>query len=112
MERLSEPEWKQLALAWLAFELQGRESMSVSASFHIDQLGAGKKADVRRQDEVGPTFEIAFGRRPPKELELTMTDTAKTQVDCNLAGALKFESGLLGVFQHDGVLLCHSRDSG
>lgn len=111
LEGLDEEGWKREALAWIAFDNTDSGKMAVDDSFRVGDL-SGKKADIALIDDEPMIWEISYSKKLPKELQLTLTDQNKTEVQCDLGAASKMSSGHLGVFMHEGVLHCLSRQAG
>ncbi|MDX1504059.1 MAG: hypothetical protein R3325_16995, partial [Thermoanaerobaculia bacterium] len=85
--------------------------ITLPKTYHVGSVSAGKRAEVEQGGaEWEPSFQIAFSKRAPKEIELTMTDMAATKVACPLGEAVKSGEGLLGVFLHDNALHCLFRE--
>lgn len=109
MDSWTEQEWLDKALAWIAFDSSTSGRISVDDSFRVGGLEAGKKIDVSLIDDEPMVWEITYDKKPPKDLELILTDDATTHVGCNLRSAMDLSKGYLGVFMHDGILLCMPR---
>lgn len=113
LEGLSEEEWKERAIAWLAFDVAEGAVMTVAESYHVAGLDAGKKATVAMtsDDEDFPEWEISFGKKKPNDLDVTMTDRESTRVACPLGETFRLHVGHLGVFVRDAELICMTRGS-
>lgn len=113
LDRMPEEEWKSTSIAWFEIQVQeGERRISVPQTFHVGDIDAGKRAEVERGgEEWEPTFDIAYPKKLPKALEITMTDDDSTRVECPLGDAAKGQRGLLGVFIHESALLCVFREA-
>lgn len=114
LDRLSDEEWRQKALAWVRFETEGAKSstFSLPEAYRVGSVRA-TKADVAAQGpEDSPHWQINFGKKPPKSITLVLTDTGSTEVECKTAGAMAARTGHLGVFVHEGMLFCLPRSGG
>lgn len=112
LSRLSEDEWKEKALAWVRFETDGGPKPSridVVDSHRVGDLRA-KKADITRLgEEDAPTWQVTYPKKPPKNLDLVLTDVNETAVTCKTGVAIDAENGHLGIFVHEGSLFCLAR---
>lgn len=112
LDRLSDEEWRQRSLAWLEVEAEAEGRVVVSRSWRVADLFFKKKAQIRPLEPQPPTerWEIRFEAKPQRTMALEMTDVDRTRVACPL-GKLLAGGGALGVFQHEGVLLCLARQA-
>ncbi len=111
IERLAEDEWLETALATLRFD-RSDGGLVLDEAFRIGDVAVDRKAvtepgEYSRSDD--PSWVVTFGKKAPRVLTLTLTDTASTEVRCAIEELLAVEDGTLGVFQSDTELLCFAR---
>lgn len=109
LQRLSRDEWMGEVLAWVTYDYSAEKRLAVDESYRVASLDPGRKAEVEEGDTDPPTWDVAWGKRSPREIELTLTDTDSTQVNCKMGTAEKFGKGYMGIFLKDGVILCMAR---
>ena len=111
LDRLSREEWRAEALAWLELEWPAPDRLAVTESDRVAGLDFRKRVEIRvvGADELPSRWEVAFSRKPQRRMAVVMTDVDDTRVSCGL-GELFPGGGALGVFQHQGYLLCLSRE--
>lgn len=113
LARLPEAEWRAKALAWVRFEADQAPKPSrikIEDSFRVAGVAEGKRIEVTRLgDDLSPGWVLSFTKKLPKKLSLVLTDEGKTEVACAASTILETRTGLLGVFQYDGTLMCLSR---
>lgn len=114
LDRMPLAEWKETSVAWLVIEVDKDDRrIHLPETYHVGEVTPNKRAEVERGGaEWEPAFEIAFPKKPPTELEVTLTDVNSTKVTCRLGDAVKGEQGMLGVFVHEATLLCVFRPAG
>ncbi len=110
LDRMEREEWMAAALAWITYDFPAEGRLTIDDSYRVAGIDAGKKGEVQPGGADPPTWGIAWGRKAPKDLELTLTDVNSTKVTCELARAEKLRSGYFGIFQHEGLLLCLARE--
>ncbi len=109
LQRMGRDEWMAQALAWVTYDYGTDKRLAVDESYRVAGLDPGKKAEIEEGETDPPTWNIAWGKRGPKSLELTLTDTEATKVDCSLGTAEKLGKGYLGIFVREGVIVCLAR---
>ena len=108
LQRMNRDEWMEEALAWVAYGF-AESRLLVDDSYRVAGVDPGKRAEVEEGDTEPPTWGIAWGKKKPKELDLILTDTDSTVVRCSMGAIEQFESGYLGIFVREGVILCMPR---
>lgn len=109
LQRMDRDQWMAEVLAWVTYDYAAEKRLAVDESYRIASLDPGKKAETVPGETDPPTWDIAWGKKGPKDLELTLTDTESTTVLCSLGAAEKLGKGYLGIFVRDGVVLCMAR---
>ncbi len=110
---LSDEEWKQTALAQMAFGSAEGE-ISFSGAYRIGAATADRKAvtrEVQGSSADPRAWIVAFGNKMPRILTLTLTDGARTRVRCEVGELLEAGEGYVGVFQTGYEILCMARPS-
>lgn len=102
-------EWREQAVAWadVATRLEERE-IDIPISFHVLDVDAGKRAEVEL-DPLDEGWYIAFGKKPPKDIDLILSDNNSTRVTCSLADVPPLAEGIFGVFVLETRVLCYYR---
>jgi hypothetical protein len=137
-ERLSPEEWREAALATISFRLGERELVLRDLARVADAVadkkavteksgGAPEPDEDAEQDDVEDYFglelggeepeqsleevwTVRFGKKAPRTLKLTLTDTHSTEVSCSMKDLEAAGGGTIGIFQNEYVLLCVVRD--
>lgn len=109
LQRMGRDQWMAEVLAWVTYDYSEEKRLEVDESYRVADLDPGRKAEVEQVETDPPTWGIAWGRKGPKAIELTLTDTDSTQVNCQMGTAERLGRGYIGVFQREGVLLCLAR---
>ena len=109
LQRMSRDEWMAEVVAWVTYDYAEEKMLAVAESYRVGSLDPGKKAEVMSGDTDPPTWDIAWGKKKPKAIDLTLTDTEATTVNCPMATAEKLGKGYLGIFVREGVIVCLAR---
>lgn len=111
LDRLSDEEWKDQALAWIEFR-------TLEDGSGIEVIGSDRVADLDGDElEVEPLgsgasaerWNVGFAKKPPKQFGLILTDVNRTRIDCPLRQTVEKDGRALGIFQHAGTVLCMPR---
>jgi len=109
LEALSDEEWREQSIAWAELHMRVAERrIDVPRSFHVLQVDAGKRAEVE-VDPLDEAWYIAFAKKVPKEIDLILTDTRSTRVNCPLSDVPDDAVGHLGIFVLETRVLCFFR---
>lgn len=109
LQRLGRDEWMAEVLAWVTYDYAEAKKLAVDESYRVADLDPGKKAEIEPAETDPPTWSIAWGKKGPKAIELVLTDTEATRVNCPMATAEKLGKGYLGIFVREGVIVCMAR---
>ncbi len=109
LDRMTEEEWMAAALAWVSFDYAEERQLMVDDSYRVDAVDPGKKAEVEEITFDPPTWGIAWSKKSPRKLVLTLTDDQSTEIDCALGAAEKLRSGFMGIFLRDNIVVCMPR---
>lgn len=109
LQRMGRDEWMAEVLAWVTYDYAEDKRLAVAESYRVADLDPGKKAEIEAGETDPPTWDIAWGKKGPKAVELVLTDTDSTRVNCPLATAEQLGKGYIGVFVRDGVIVCLAR---
>jgi len=114
LKTMPEEAWKDAALAIMAFESSER-SFSFDEVVRIGAATGDRKATSRpvgEEDAESPAWIVEFGRKKPKVLTLTLTDRARTEVQCAAETLFEARAGYVAIFQTEFEIFCLARPSG
>jgi hypothetical protein len=110
LEALSQDEWKEQSVAWAELHMRVAERrIDLPRAFHVLDVDAGKRAEVE-VDPLDEAWYVAFGKKAPKEIDLILTDSRSTRVNCPLSDVPDDAQGHLGIFVLETRVLCFFRE--
>lgn len=109
LQQLGRDEWMAEVVAWVAYDYATENRLAMDESYRVANIDPGKKAEVEAGETEPPTWDIAWGKKKPKAIDLILSDTDSTTVNCPMGTAEKLGKGYIGVFVREGVIVCLAR---